>query len=36
MKKKKLFKAILVILIPGGIPIWVGYKLYEQIKNRKR
>lgn len=35
MKTKDIVKAIVAILVPGAIPAWIGYKIYEQYKKRK-
>ena len=29
MKKDTLVKALAIIVIPGGIPVYIGYKTYQ-------
>ena len=35
MKKLEMIKILAIILIPGGIPVWIGYKIYERAKKGK-
>ena len=35
MKKKDILKIAAIVLVPGTIPLWIGYKVYEQIKKSK-
>ena len=35
MKKKDILKIAAIVLVPGTIPLWIGYKVYEKIKKSK-
>ena len=28
-----IIKTLAIIIIPGAIPVWIGYKLYEKLKS---
>lgn len=31
----KLAKVIIILVVPGAIPIWLGHELYKKIKKPK-
>ena len=39
MKNNKLFKVMttaIILVIPGGIPIWIGCKVYSYFKGKPK
>lgn len=35
MNKKKVLQTLAVIVIPGGIPVYLGYQIYKYVKRKK-
>ncbi len=36
LKKDEVIKTLAIVLIPGALPLWLGYKIYEGIKDRHK
>jgi len=34
VKKEDVLKALAIIIIPGSIPVYLGYKLYRYVKDK--
>lgn len=34
MKKKEILKTLAILVIPGSIPVWLSYKIYQHIKSK--
>jgi hypothetical protein len=36
MKRDEILKVLALIIVPGAIPIWVGYKIYESVSKSRQ